>query len=315
MATDKKIIDLPIASSISATDISILVKGNTDYQFDFNTLLNFIGTQLPVGANITFGNTLPQNISGKNGDIFFNTMSGAIAQRITGSWTVAYFPAANATADGTVLYGSSIPGSTTGKNNDTYINTLSGIFYKKSADAWSQVFSMQTGPAGAPGPQGAVGPAGSNGKTILNGAGNPSNLYTGTDGDYYINTSTYTFFGPKANGTWPVGFLLNNSDEAAITAEANSRSSADINLQAQITSLASNSFDITAYIKAAPQYANETEAIAGGITAYTLYKTATGELRYKLPNVIPSNPVTPNPPTNGVVDNNADTFTFTGGEL
>ncbi|WP_295711034.1 hypothetical protein [Mucilaginibacter sp.] len=309
MATDKKISDLPVASVISATDNSILVKSGTDYQFAFSTLLQFIGSELSVGASIFFGATLPQNISGKNGDVFINTAAGSIAQKISAVWTVVYtFPTGTA-ADGTVLYGTVNPGSITGKNNDTYINTLSGIFYKKSAGVWSQVFSMQTGPAGATGPPGAAGPAGINGKTILSGAGNPSNLYTGTDGDYYINTSTYDFFGPKAVGVWPVGFSLDNTDEEAIANEASLRTSADNNLQTQINELAGSSFNMKAYIQAAPTYADEAAALAGGIAAYTLYKTAEGELRYKLPNA-----VTPEPPTSGVVDDVANTFTYTGGE-
>lgn len=234
MATDKKISDLPVASVISAADNSILIKSGTDYQFAFNTLLQFIGSELPVGANISFGDTLPQNITGKPGDVFINTATGSIAQKIANVWTVVYtFPTGNAT-DGTVLYGTSNPGSSTGKNNDTYINTLSGIFYKKSAGTWSQVFSMQTGPAGPAGPQGATGAAGVNGKTILSGTGNPSNLYTGTNGDYYINTTTSHFFGPKAGGVWPEGFSLDNSDAEAIANEASLRSAADEGLQGQI---------------------------------------------------------------------------------
>jgi hypothetical protein len=283
MAADKKISDLPVTSVINAADNSILIKSGTDYQFAFSTLLQFIGSELPVGAGISFGVTLPQNISGKNGDVFINTAAGSIAQKISAVWTVVYtFPTGNA-ADGTVLYGTSNPGSVVGKNNDTYINTLSGIFYKKSAGVWSQVFSMQTGPAGATGPAGVTGPAGINGKTILSGAGNPSNLYTGTDGDYYINTSTYYFFGPKAAGVWPVGFSLDNTDEEAIANEANLRNAADNNLQTQINELVGSSFNMTAYIQAAPIYADEAAALAGGTAPYTLYKTDGGELRYKLP--------------------------------
>lgn len=75
-----------------------------------------------------------------------------------------------------------------------------------------------TGPAGndgAPGPQGLIGltgPAGANGvsglngKSVLNGTTNPTNQ--GVDGDFYINTSTNTLFGPKAGGSWPSGVSL-----------------------------------------------------------------------------------------------------------
>jgi len=234
MATDKKITDLPVASAIAASDSSILVKNGTDYQFAFSTLMEFIGTGLTVGAAISFGTTLPANISGKNGDIFINTATGTLAQKIAGTWAVVYtFPTGNA-ANGTILYGTSIPATATGKNGDTYINTLTGIFYKKSTGAWAQVFSMQTGPAGVAGPQGATGPAGANGKTILSGTTNPSNLYTGTNGDYYVNTATYTFFGPKTAGVWPAGFSLDNTDAEAIANEAELRTAGDVGLQEQI---------------------------------------------------------------------------------
>ena len=59
-----------------------------------------------------------------------------------------------------------------------------------------------------------------------------------------------------------------------------------------------------------PVAANEAAAIALQLEPYTLYITPTGEVRYKLLNGI-----IPNAPTNGVVDNENDTFTFTGGVL
>jgi hypothetical protein len=41
----------------------------------------------------------------------------------------------------------------------------------------------------------------------LNGTTNPV-AATGSDGDFYLNTQTSTYFGPKANGAWPAGTLL-----------------------------------------------------------------------------------------------------------
>ena len=216
MATDKKISELPVAPGINPTDLSVLVSGGTDYQFAFSALLQFISSGLSVGANITFGITFPQNTTGNNGDVFFNTAAGSFAQKVSGVWTVVYtLPSSTGTADSTVLYGNGVPGGSTGSDNDTYINTLTGVFYKKSAGAWSQVFSMQTGPAGPAGIAGTNGANGLNGKTILNGTADPSNLYTGTDGDFYINTNNFTFFGPKANGIWPEGNSLAGDDGPA----------------------------------------------------------------------------------------------------
>jgi hypothetical protein len=215
MATDKKISELPEITTITASDISVLVDNGTDYQFAFSALLSFIGANLNLGANISFGATLPQNTTGKNGDVFISTSAGSFAQKIAGVWTVTYnLPSSTGTTDGTILYGLGVPGSATGDDNDTYINTGTGIFYKKSAGTWSQVFSMQTGPAGPQGTAGANGTNGMDGKTILNGTTNPSNLSTGTDGDFYINTSTFMFFGPKAVGVWPAGISLVGADGA-----------------------------------------------------------------------------------------------------
>lgn len=44
--------------------------------------------------------------------------------------------------------------------------------------------------------------------TILTGTLNPPMPATGVDGDYYINTDTSTFYGPKAAGVWPAGVSL-----------------------------------------------------------------------------------------------------------
>jgi len=203
LAMDKKISELTLAQSIDPADVSILVSNNTDYQYSFTTLLAFIGNNLTTGVSVTFGTTLPQNTSGRNGDIFVNTAIGAFAQKVSGIWTIVYtLPSPDSVADGTLLYGLGTPDNTTGKNGDTYINTGTGIFYKKSAGAWSLVFSMLNGPAGVKGDKGDKGDAGNNGKTILSGTSNPSNLTDGTDGDFYINTGSWTLFGPKTAGVW-----------------------------------------------------------------------------------------------------------------
>lgn len=208
MPTDKKISELPIATTISASDISVLVNSNTDYQYTFTQLLQFLEANLTVGANISFGTTLPQNTTGSNGDVFVNISIGSFAQKISGTWSIVYtLPAANA-ADGTLLYGAGLPGASTGKNPDSYINTLTGIFYQKASGTWAQVFSMATGPQGPQGIPGLNGTNGANGNTILYGTTNPANTTTGVDGNFYINTSNYTIFGPRAAGVWGTGVSI-----------------------------------------------------------------------------------------------------------
>lgn len=52
-----------------------------------------------------------------------------------------------------------------------------------------------------------VGTPGADGRTILSGASNPTGS-VGKDGDFYINKTTTTLFGPKSGGTWPPGVPL-----------------------------------------------------------------------------------------------------------
>lgn len=68
------------------------------------------------------------------------------------------------------------------------------------------------GPQGPPGPPGPVGASGSNGtngtngNTILSGLIPPTT--EGVDGDYYIDTTTDTIYGPKTLGVWGSGTSL-----------------------------------------------------------------------------------------------------------
>lgn len=53
------------------------------------------------------------------------------------------------------------------------------------------------------GTQGIQGNPGTNGSTVLSGASNPG-AGAGNVGDFYINTTTSTLFGPKLSGGWPL---------------------------------------------------------------------------------------------------------------
>jgi hypothetical protein len=43
---------------------------------------------------------------------------------------------------------------------------------------------------------------------MLHGTSNPSNQNTGINGDFYLNTNTWSLFGPKANDDWGIGVPL-----------------------------------------------------------------------------------------------------------
>ena len=93
------------------------------------------------------------------------------------------------------MNGTGNPGSGDGADGDFFINTASSqLFGPKAAGFWPAGVSL-------------VGPPGANGRTVLNGSSDPVNA-TGTNGDFYINTTTSTLFGPKAAGAWPTGVSL-----------------------------------------------------------------------------------------------------------
>ncbi|GFO67991.1 hypothetical protein GMLC_15700 [Geomonas limicola] len=52
-----------------------------------------------------------------------------------------------------------------------------------------------------------TGAAGADGKSILNGSGAPLPAI-GSDGDFYLNLTNYTLFGPKTNSAWGTGVAL-----------------------------------------------------------------------------------------------------------
>ncbi|MFN5629972.1 MAG: hypothetical protein ACK48W_11880, partial [Bacteroidota bacterium] len=173
----------------------------------------------PQGATGATGATGPQGPAGLTGP-----------QGPQGATGPAGANGTNGTNGKTVLNGTTNPTAITGNNGDFYINTTTNfIFGPKSAGAWptngvslvgpqgatgATGATGPQGPAGATGPQGPAGATGAqglqgvagtngiDGKTVLNGTTNPTALI-GNNGDFYINTTSNTLFGPKASGAWP----------------------------------------------------------------------------------------------------------------
>ena len=58
------------------------------------------------------------------------------------------------------------------------------------------------GPIGPVGATGATGATGTAGATVLSGSGTPT-AGLGAIGDFYLDTSTNTLYGPKTAGGWP----------------------------------------------------------------------------------------------------------------
>jgi len=105
-------------------------------------------------------------------------------------------------ADGTKIYSGTVaPAATLGANGDFYLNTATSMLYgPKTAAGWGTATSL----IGATGAAGATGVAGSK---IISGTGVPA-ASAGSNGDYYLDPANYLFYGPKANGVWPVPINL-----------------------------------------------------------------------------------------------------------
>lgn len=152
--------------------------------------LGAIAIQSNAGVALTGGELVLGSV------VELTYVSGVFRMAATG-------PAGPTGADGpsggrTVLSGAGNPVGGQGVDGDFYIQTTAWtIFGPKAAGAW---------PAGVT-IIGANGTNGVNGLTILNGAGAPSNGL-GSNGDFYINTTIYSIYGPKAAGTWPAGVTL-----------------------------------------------------------------------------------------------------------
>jgi hypothetical protein len=188
-----------------------------------------------------YGTTVPAAALGAMGDFYLNTQTGDVYYKTNSTtWTLTgniKGPQGNAGATGatgpagpTGATGAAGPQGPAGPTGATGLTGPAGATGATGPQgpAGPTGATGLTGPAGATGatgPQGpagptgatgaqgpagatgATGPAGTNGNGVLNGNVVPSNLQ-GNDGDFYINTSTNTIYGPKANGTWPTGVSL-----------------------------------------------------------------------------------------------------------
>ena len=177
------------------------------------------GSTGPAGAAVLNGTSNPTSGVGNNGDFYINTTTNFIwGPKSGGAWPGSGVSLVGPTgstgaAGNTVLNGTAVPAGGTGANGDFYIRTTTNEIYgPKTAGAWGSPTSMigpqgPTGATGSTGAPGSTGPAGADGKTVLNGTSDPTGG-VGTNGDFYINTSTNKIFGPKSGGVWPTGVSL-----------------------------------------------------------------------------------------------------------
>jgi len=131
-----------------------------------------------------------QGIQGDQGIQGIQGIQGAAGEGIAISGSVATYADLAAIAAGL--------GS--GDAGNGYLDNSSGLLYIWDGSAFP---NEGDGVAfkGDPGVPGDPGAPGADGKTVLSGAGTPSGGL-GVNGDFYINTSAFTIYGPKAAGVW-----------------------------------------------------------------------------------------------------------------
>ena len=105
-------------------------------------------------------------------------------------------------ADGNTILNGTVDPTTEGVDGDFYIQTTSdAIWGPKAAGSWAGTEQSIIGPQGDTGLTGDTGAAGADGYTVLSGAPDPTT--EGVDGDWYIQTTDWEIWGPKATGSWP----------------------------------------------------------------------------------------------------------------
>jgi hypothetical protein len=212
-------------TSFQAPDVVVDVAGEIDLKVV--APVGPRGPEGPPGTTLRYGDGPPNSTVGNDGDFYFDTDgSDLYGPKAAGSWPSTGVsligPAGPAGADGedgdsivgpagadgedgadgkTVLSGSGAPASGTGSNGDFYVDTTSWVIYgPKASGSWPSGVSIV-------GPAGATGSPGTAGKTVLSGSGAPSGG-TGSNGDFYVDTTSWVIYGPKASGSWPSGVSL-----------------------------------------------------------------------------------------------------------
>ncbi|MCC9137878.1 beta strand repeat-containing protein, partial [Pontibacter silvestris] len=159
-----------------------------------------------VQAQVGIGTTTPD--ASAQLDIYSNS-KGLLAPRMT----AAQRSAINSPANGLLVY----------QTNDT------PGFYFYNNGQWQRLLTNTDTSTGG---------TGESGNTILNGSGNPT-LSTGKDGDFYINLTNYTLFGPKANGAWPAtGVSIAGASAADATPDATTAEKGKVQLAGDLTGIA-----------------------------------------------------------------------------
>ncbi|OTG65042.1 collagen-like protein [Acinetobacter silvestris] len=187
------------------------------------SLVGAAGSNGVNGYSILSGQGTPSEEIGRVGDFYIDTNSTILygAKTSTGwpksgiSLIGATGAAGSAGATGpqgiagfSIISGQGAPTLSDGNVGDLYIDIVNGRLYSaKTVNGWNYAnFTSLIGNTGA---------AGQNGRTILNAARAPL-ASDGSTGDFYIDTTSNTFYGPKAADTWGSGIVLQGAAGATI---------------------------------------------------------------------------------------------------
>jgi len=199
------------SASPAFLEVALDVNGGTNYEVVSSTQFVAVPYALSAESISNPGSINLNQLGDVNGTI---PAVGQVLQWDGSQWTPVTVNAGVNGVDGkTILNGVVNPSAGLGTVGDFYINTAANtLFGPKTAGGWGSGVSL-VGPAGATGPQGPAGANGTNGtngldgKSVLNGTSNPT-AGQGVIGDFYINTSSNTIFGPKTAGGWGSGTSL-----------------------------------------------------------------------------------------------------------
>jgi hypothetical protein len=213
------------------------------------------GPQGVAGATWLTGSGGPAPAAGEEGDLYLDTGSQDIYEKITGSWVyIANILGAQGSPGNIWLTGSGLPAPASGAEGDLYLNTDNANVYQKSAGVWNYHTNIQgiAGPAGADGNAGAAGPQGadgSDGATWLSGTSLPDPSVQ-AEGDLFLDTATANVY-LLDTGAWTYVMNITGNSQFQITVQVESGgnpvSGADVLIEAAFQGVSDDDGTFTVY--------------------------------------------------------------------
>lgn len=161
------------------------------------------------GASVLTGNGAPAANLGAVGDSYIDVQNGVLYPAKTAAGWAATGTSlvgrqgVQGVRGSAVLNGTGAPQTATGLDGDFYIDTAASRYYgPKTSGAWPSTGIAMIGAQGVQGVAGANGTNGTNGSIIYSAIGAPA-ANVGAVNDYYIDTTTSVFYGPKTATGWP----------------------------------------------------------------------------------------------------------------